>query len=128
MPTFHDMPYVCSSSDIESSNHLFFSCHFSYNVPGAGVIHNWTDIQVVNHNEHVQHLLFAQNKIIFQGVVHCNLIISQIKMVSQGWFVSRAGRKSNLLCSDWFNYHLRCLSRCWFELLDKLKYALSSVL
>jgi len=104
MSTFHDMSRVFCPSDIESSNHLFFSCHFSYNVWSA--INNRTDIQGVNYNEGVQHLFMhanlvlhrrlkrtrfliwvavvwclwlAWNKVNFQeGVADCNSIISQI--------------------------------------------------
>lgn len=120
--------------EIESANHLFFSCGFSHRV--WQTIDAWSGLNGTANTAGVEHFLsFAgtikgkkrrrsrhiiwmatawvlwttRNNVIFRGE-SANVIdvIANIKVWSWNWFVNRGGRNRGILYSDWCSNPLGC--------------------
>lgn len=124
---------------VESRNHLFFTCEFSYRIwvavldwlGGAGVFQSGCIDHFVQFSEmlkgkkarRVKNIIWMavswalwsmRNKVIFEGnVADFTFVLNQAKLLSWGWFInrSRAGRKTGVSYAAWCINPLDCLSQ-----------------
>lgn len=96
MPTIHDMSwfFFSFSSDIESSKHLFYSYHFSYNV--WSIVNNLMSIQGVKHNEGVQQLFMRMNLVLNKRLTRTCFLIWLTIVGFFGWVTTKLFFKKGL--------------------------------
>lgn len=127
---------VFCSRESEDTNHLFFSCDFSYHV--WMTINRWTGAMGLMQNSGYNHFLqfadvlkgkkhrrgrhiiwmavvwvlwLTRNDVIFkQQQVDLIDVVAKIKIFSWNWFVNRKGRHSGILYSEWCSNPLGCIS------------------
>lgn len=127
---------VCCLREEECANHLFFGCNRTKYAWRR--ILAWAGVADLNETDAVMHfcrfgqqlmgrklkrlkfvlwiatiwaIWHARNKKIFEGIA-CNInsIVSHVKMLSWGWFVSRGGSNSCWNFGDWLNCPVGCMS------------------
>lgn len=126
---------MCFVED-ETSDHLFFGCRFAKslwkgvndwlgvegqdNIVGCDHYRFYKSLVEGKYSKRVDNLIWmatlwclwlSRNAVMFKGsVADVKFLLIQIKHVSWGWFISRAGKNSSHTVLDWWLTPLLCLN------------------